>query len=284
MAPDLTNFGALCESDLDCVDATCLDGVCCRVATCPMCQACGRTGRCENVPAGNRDPLFWCEFRKELPSSCGKSATCDGEGGCAYYPQGTICDPGTCNGGVVVNAHTCDGRGQCVPGATIVCAPFACDSGLCNQSCTSDTDCLSGSCVSGSCGKRSNGGRCENDHECASGFCADGVCCNEACTAPCTSCSQRGREGSCAYVAMGEFEPRNRCSVDPPTTCGFDGTCNGTGGCLRHRRGVVCGRACTKGGVSLRTDLCDGAGTCRRNAEIALCPTNTCDGDKATCQ
>jgi len=241
--PGSLPLGAACLAPTDCREGPCVDGFCCNVAICPVCQVCGRTGRCGNVAAGDRDPPARCGH-SEPAESCGKTGMCDGHGGCAYYPEGTICGAGTCNDRVVVNARTCNGLGECVPGATIVCAPFACYSGLCNARCTSDAGCLSGPCISGSCGKRVNGGRCGSGDECESGFCADGLCCKEACTGPCTSCSQRGSEGSCAHVAKGVFDPRGKCSSEALVTCGFDGTCNG--GCATSQ-GPFTGGDCNNG-------------------------------------
>ena len=280
---DPARLGAACSTNEDCAGWTCVDRFCCAEKTCPTCQACSKKGQCVPVSAGDRDPSLFCDSLVEPLSSCGWSGACDGYGACAYHPQGTICDTGTCNGGVVVNAHTCDGRGQCVQGATIVCAPFSCASGRCLEGCASDADCLGRPCVSGSCGKRLNAARCKRDDECESGFCADGVCCNEACTGSCTSCNQRGSEGSCAYVAMGVVDPHGGCSWDPPKTCGFDSRCDGAGGCLLYKQGAVCEPAvCSTGGVSLRISRCDGRGTCGR--EISLCPTSTCDADQKTCR
>src|SRR6187551_3471697 len=77
-APDAPGLGAACETPSDCAEGTCLDGFCCGVTACPACQVCGRTGRCEYVPAGVSDPHFWCD---PGPSeSCGQSGACDGHG------------------------------------------------------------------------------------------------------------------------------------------------------------------------------------------------------------
>jgi hypothetical protein len=50
-------------------------------------------------------------------------------------------------------ASTCNATGQCVPGGTSDCAPFACNgASACNTSCIDQNDCAAGaSCVGGGC-------------------------------------------------------------------------------------------------------------------------------------
>ena len=46
-------------------------------------------------------------------ATCGTDGTCDGQGACRKYVDGTVCQPGTCNGAAVTNIKTCDGAGTC---------------------------------------------------------------------------------------------------------------------------------------------------------------------------
>ena len=281
---EFTRLGAVCIENANCAGGRCVDGFCCKVTACPVCQKCGKTGQCAPVAPGDREPHGRCD-PAEPAEICSKSGTCDSLAKCAVQPQGYVCDSGSCRGDVVVNASACDGFGRCVSGTTIACAPFACDYGQCNEQCDSDADCVDGKpCVSGSCGKRVNGGRCVANDQCESGFCADGFCCNEACTGPCTSCSQPKSEGKCVPVAMGANDPHRKCLPDLVMTCRFTGTCDGAGACQYHGRGAICMRACTGGGYSLITLRCDGVGTCGPNAEISVCPTNACVTDPPSCR
>lgn len=80
---------------------------------CPVCQVCNSYNEC--IPADyNTDPKHNCTGSPT--TSCGLTGMCDGEGACAYHPEGEKCnddDPMTlddaCDG-----AGTCEGTHYCV--------------------------------------------------------------------------------------------------------------------------------------------------------------------------
>ncbi|HXJ23164.1 MAG TPA: hypothetical protein VMT03_23300 [Polyangia bacterium] len=131
--------------------------------------------------------------------------------------------------------------------------------------------------------KQSNGQPCACPTDCASGFCADGVCCNQACGGSCQTCVATGSEGTCVPRANGE-PPRTPtgCAVDPASSCGTDGMCDGAGKCRDYPLGTVC-RAGTCDGASVSgVQVCDGMGACRPGPTM-ICAPSSCDPAGATC-
>jgi hypothetical protein len=41
---------------------------------------------------------------------------------CTFASAGTVCVPASCDGHTEILASTCDGKGICVPGATMMCS------------------------------------------------------------------------------------------------------------------------------------------------------------------
>src|SRR6185369_882869 len=158
-------LGASCSRTAECESGFCADGVCCNLAcdgACVTCNQPGKMGQCLPVIAGAPDPHEAC--KPEAPDSCGLSGRCNGAGGCAKHPAGTICKEGSCSGGAQVTASVCDGNGSCRAGSSVSCAPFTCAGSICSDSCTRDADCVAGNvCVEGSCGKKQNGRVCKAD-------------------------------------------------------------------------------------------------------------------------
>jgi hypothetical protein len=130
-------------------------------------------------------------------------------------------------------------------------------------------------CNGGLCGKKSNGATCAADVDCASSFCAQGVCCATACNGTCQSCALAGSEGTCKVVPAGQ-DPLNQCTDDTAATCGFDGSCDGSGACRRYGAGTVCvGATCSTGGFTpART--CNGTGTCSAAGATTACGRYVC--------
>jgi formylglycine-generating enzyme required for sulfatase activity len=190
------------------------------------------------------------------------------EGACvqAGYCGDLVCDAGTdedcrtCPG----DCGDCCGNGLCSPNdgedcgsCTIDCGD-CCGDGYCDtmyeEGCaTCPQDC--GDCTGVSCAHSSG---------CESGYCVDGVCCESACEGPCMSCSMSAYEGWCTYVGYGsdpdgdcgtcQFcngygtcvpvyeggDPLDHCPASDPSTCGFDGTCDGYGECRLWENGTIC--------------------------------------------
>jgi hypothetical protein len=101
-----------CAIDAECATGFCVQGVCCN-ARCPgpcfSCAVPGREGMCLTIEKGAPDPRGICKVQG--PETCGDSGLCDGNGGCAWHPPGTVCAEVGCP----ANRSICDGRGTCVP-------------------------------------------------------------------------------------------------------------------------------------------------------------------------
>jgi hypothetical protein len=245
--------GQPCKSGNECGSGFCSDGVCCDGACAGTCQACNvadRIGTCSPLPAGARDSLC----RQDAPSSCGFDGTCNGSGECRKHPAGTTCLPGTCSGATLVGGGACDGNGTCAVGAMQSCGDYTCDAAgkSCRSSCAGNNDCVAPNVCSagGVCGVwKALGQACGNGSECASSNCVDGVCCSTSSCGRCYTCNLQGAAGTCRPVPAGAAEPRGQCAIQPVSTCSFNGTCDGSGGCANYPNGTSCrmNRTCLNG-------------------------------------
>ncbi|HVV52127.1 MAG TPA: hypothetical protein VHO06_20835, partial [Polyangia bacterium] len=122
---------------------------------------------------------------------------------------------------------------------------------------------------------KANGAACGCDADCGSGFCVDGVCCNSACTETCKACNTPAAPGVCSFVAAGGT-PRTPsvCPQSPVSTCGFDGTCDGKGGCRTYPLGTVCQPGSCSGAEVTGIRYCDGAGSCTSGPSKICAPFN----------
>ena len=121
-----------------------------------------------------------------------------------------------------------------------------------------------------------NGLRCSAGGDCQSGSCTDGVCCSSACTAVCYACNQPGLEGSCLPIPAGQ-DPGGECPQDPPSSCGHDGTCDGSGGCRKYGVGMQCQPGQCTGALESAARTCDGNGVCQAGTSRSCAP-NACAG------
>lgn len=126
------------------------------------------------------------------------------------------------------------------------------------------------------------GATCTQANQCARGFCVDGVCCETACTSMCTTCNQTGNAGYCSPVLAGQ-DPKGSCTQDLASTCGRDGTCDGSGGCRLWPSGTECASAACTAGTATTARTCDGAGTCRATLSKA-CTPYACKGTACATQ
>ena len=131
-------------------------------------------------------------------------------------------------------------------------------------------------------GKLSVGGACTQASQCERGFCVDGVCCETACTSMCTTCNLTGNAGYCSPVPAGQ-DPKSSCTQDLASTCGRDGTCDGSGGCRVWPSGTECASAACTAGTATTARTCDGGGTCRA-ASSKSCAPYACKGTACTTQ
>ncbi len=271
--------GIPCMGNGDCTSGHCVDHVCCESAcggTCASCDPPGQQGRCLPVPDG-QDPDDECAAQPS--TSCGLDGTCDGKGACRHYAAGTQCGPGGCDVATERAASTCDGNGQCVPGATKSCSPAVCIDQACGIACMTTGDCQTGFfCDDHTCRtQRAQGAACELDEQCSTGHCADKVCCGTACKDKCYACNLTGNVGTCTAVAEGQ-DPHNECPVQGIFTCGNAGGCNGRGACRLHVPGTACGNGTTCTGTTLfAPKTCDGVGGCKVGPK-SDCSPYVCNG------
>jgi hypothetical protein len=170
--------------------------------------------------------------------------------------------------------------------APITCGNgLACTSGGCTLlTCAQDTDCVAGDyCSGGSCLPQQTSGACTSNNQCATGFCTNGFCCNVgSCVLSCLSCGVPGAQGTCTAVLPGGADPTGTCTgmkQNDPTTCGFDGLCDGGGGCEHYSTSTMCGSPTCAAGTSEVTALfCDGAGNCNATGNLQNCSPLMCDG------
>ncbi len=225
--------GEGCLVDGACESGHCVDGVCCLVASCGVCEACGAQGACAPV-LGGADP-------DTCPGGCDAAGQCaqvtpkvDGDlcqddaecasGHCSRDRNAgkvccdTACDEGPC--------QACDG-GACaalpagseaVAGAS--CGPYLCPGGdpQCGASCVDDAICTAGTrCIDGACQLEPPG--------CKETGCPEGQFC--------------GGDGACA-----ERQP-------PGAACESSAACSGAGAlCLSGRccdlaQDPTCGLSCS---------------------------------------
>jgi hypothetical protein len=276
--------GTACTTAAECASGFCEQGVCCGSScsgsVCKSCALAGATlGTCSNIPSGQPDVSNRC--LTTAVAGCGNDGTCDGAGNCRNYVAGTQCVAGSCPAGTSTQTppRACDGLGHCGTVSTTRCDPFLCDGGLaCKTSCTVGTsaaDCLAPNTCSAAtsmCGKKPNSTVCTTGDECDSGACSQGVCCDRDCSGTCQSCNQTGKVGTCSLVpAGGAPAVASQCAVAAMSTCGNDGTCNGSGGCRLYASGSTCvAGSCSTGATLVQPRLCNGAGTCQTST------TGTC--------
>jgi hypothetical protein len=285
--PPLGN-GTACQSGAECGSGFCVDGVCCNTACTGLCAACsvakkggGASGVCGPILAGT-DPDDECA--QQPASGCGQNGSCDGAGACQLWAQGTSCGASTCQGNVVTG-HVCNGTGACVVLAGGQdCAPYVCGAGACKNPCADAGDCVAGYfCNAGTCTLLGgNGSPCTTAAGCQSGACVDGVCCDTPCNGPCQACSAaakgQGIDGACGAVAAGA-DPHDDCAADAPSSCGQDGTCDGSGACAFFAMGTTCAPGSCTGATATADAHCDGHGTCLPGATTTCDPAYVCAGN-----
>jgi hypothetical protein len=260
---------AACTAGSECQSGQCQQGFCCAsscTGTCRSCALPGTVGTC-TLAAPSSDPLDQCA--DQGANSCGTDGMCDGAGACRLYASGTTCGSPTCTGSTLTSAPQCNGAGACQPGTQSTCTPFACGTGACLTSCTTNTECVSpNTCNNNACGKKSDGAACTAGAECVHGNCNQGFCCATACTGTCQSCALTGSVGTCKVVPAGQ-DPLNQCTDGGAATCGNDGTCDGSGACRKYGAGTVCVAAACAGSSFTPARTCNGTGTCNTSAATA---------------
>ena len=191
--------GESCTGTEQCLDGTCIGGICCRQAG----QACLDSTQCCAGTCSQQQ----CVCRKQ-GETCSKT---------------TDCCTGTCTGGkcyCAPAAATCSAPGECCGGS---CAGGKCCSAL-GASCTGTADCCGGDfCAMRCC--RLGGGDCATVSDCCYNTCAKGKCCDVvglSCEASYAHCC----DGSVCATPDG-FSSRYCCvpSGGPCTPGGASGGC-----------------------------------------------------------
>jgi hypothetical protein len=292
--------GQSCSVGTSCKSGFCAQGVCCENACAGACMACNLTttaGLCVPVPDNAPDPQNKCAAT--APTLCGTTGTCV-KGACAYYAKGLNCKAAVCAGkSVETPTSLCDGAGVCATPDNVVCDPFICASGACKNVCTTDTDCVApATCVSVkgvlTCGLKANGAVCTDLSQCQSGFCTEGYCCDSLCadapsTGLCRTCkgTSTAARGTCSNVDGGGSDPKSRCSKTATSTCGQDGTCDGSAACRLWSTSTSCqAQTCLTTGSTLVDQLfCDGKGACKsaQTSDQHKCDPYMC-GPGSTCK
>src|SRR5450432_530260 len=138
-------------------------------------------------------------------------------------------------------------------------------------------------CMGDALTKKSNGQACKCPGDCSSNFCIDGVFCNAACTESCKTCNDSSAMGTCIFIAAGT--PPNdptSCAAADVSTCGWDGVCDGAGGCRRYRAGTLCSPGMCSGAAVVGARSCDGVGRCRPGPAV-ICAPFQCDPATGAC-
>jgi hypothetical protein len=133
-------------------------------------------------------------------------------------------------------------------------------------------------------GTKGLGAPCASDTECDSTLCVDGVCCASTCGSLCQACNLTGHEGTCTPLPSGMAPPATatQCAPELVSNCGFDGTCDGNGGCRRYPPGTQCLAASCNGASYMPASACDGQGTCVAQKSVSCAPY-MCGGTTPGC-
>ena len=280
--------GAACSDREECLSGFCEQGFCCETACTGICKSCGlpqSRGTCSNLASGDGDLLSRCPDMG--PTSCSTDGFCDGNGACRLYDANTTCAAASCpvNQSMLTTDRTCDGRGVCQPPSMLACAPYVCNgTTACKAACTVDGDCLAPNICDlqiNRCGNKLRlGQQCTSTDQCLTGnYCVDGVCCSTMSCGLCQACNVGTSAGNCSNVLLGNPEPRNLCTPNPP--CGNTGACNGAGACQFAATTVSCGVQSCTGSSFTPVSNCNGTGGCAP-ATASGCSPYVCGGD--TCR
>ena len=141
-----------------------------------------------------------------------------------------------------------------------------------------------GGCTAGGTAAGTPGETCGCDRDCQSGFCVDGVCCNTACTGDLQGLQRPGLAGNLHAVPAGGA-PRDADRL-PDTadasSCGLDGTCDGTGACRQHVAGTICKPGACDGAPSSASTSATALGRCKPGPATICAPFN-CDPATGAC-
>lgn len=297
--------GVACAVGADCASGVC-DGAYCCAAACGSCQKCAAgSGAC--VAIANADDPDSCTGA----STCNGAGLCRLKTSQACPGGGTTCATGNCADGFCCDTacnNACDvcasslgasANGTCTTAPVGYAGGPACGSGnacngtstSCPTGCATDADCLGADycAANGTCQTRKTQGAtcaltdCKSGscRVCTTGNCADGVCCDTACNGSCLACTaalkQSGvQDGTCGPARDNTNPHNDACPVDPPSSCGHSGKCDGNGGCrIYYPPTTSCGNTvCSSNNVTGL--ICNGAGICANNPTGVDCAPFKC--------
>jgi len=134
------------------------------------------------------------------------------------------------------------------------------------------------------------GQSCTTNSQCVTGFCASGVCCNTACTNQCSACNLTGSVGTCSpktngttctdgnLCTTGETCQSGTCTGGTAVTCTTD-QCHTIGACV-PATGCPAAVAKTNGTTCNDSNLCTAGETCQSGActggAAVTCTTDQC--------
>lgn len=134
------------------------------------------------------------------------------------------------------------------------------------------------------------GESCSSNSECLSGYCTDAVCCDSACDGVCQRCDGNdatGLIGYCSPIKRGE-DPDDECDKDEPLSCGFTGACDVHEACEYYGKEISCGddSFCNRNGECVRfwtkqigTPELDHVGAIAADSEDNVYLTGLTEGD-----
>ena len=100
----------------------------------------------------------------------------------------------------------------------------------------------------------------------------------------CKSCNVAGIAGHLHVRPRGRRAARadRSARAADASTCGLDGTCDGSGGCRKHVAGTLCKPGTCDGDAVVGVNVCDGQGRCKAGPTTICAPFN-CDQHDGAC-
>jgi len=268
----VTNSGARCTKDEDCVTGRCRNDSAGQL--CVDMLGCAADGHCSSgfsclFSPGSVDEETGVSSSLGSCSDGSAGSTCYANDDCKYHK----CSGGRCSGGG--DSEPCEsddhcasqfcritsmssGSGYCVSGMQGGacadegdCRPgLHCTSGVCyssdvGQRCDEASECASAICVTGVCRGGELGSVCEEDAHCKEALCAQGRCASGGISSPCLDTSDCQAGLRCARSVCSDGSAGSPCSVDSDCT----------------------GPACVRGSCSAgeNGDFCDAPDACKSN-------------------
>jgi len=188
------------------------------------------------------------------------------------------------------SAFACGGPGQACCSGNVCTSPAICDpSTICvlnnQQSCTSNSDCLSGLCANTSstpsCGSEeclsAAGGNCSSDADCEPGnWCETGHCAMDS--TPGGSCAADGPDECVTFLCDSMTQTCLHGAIG--LGCTVNGDCMGTLHCCTPGKAGCVDSCTTADGWCC---VPSGSGSCTVPDEVGFCCSGSCNGGTGIC-